>query len=239
MRLRLALALALAVPLAACHDDVEMYPIGPGGYGPGGGTMPDAAIGDDSGGGSTINGRVCLINDARNPTTCASSGAADLTVTLGSGTAMTSADGSFTIAKATGTGLVWRVSGATIQPSAMQVSTVATIPAISTLLFEDMVTTNQAIIPEGTGSIVARFTMSGSGVSNLIAATSPDAGQIFYDGPSATVWDTTATGPFGAIWAPGLATGAATLTVSGSADTSVTGIPVYADTVTFVLAEIP
>jgi hypothetical protein len=243
MRRRLvALASAsLLAALAGCHEDVEMFPIGPGGFGTGGGTTPDAAIGGDGGdGGSTISGRVCLISDARNPTTCASSGAEDLTVTLGSATATTAADGSFTIASATGTGLVWRVTGAAIQASAMQVSTVATIPVISALLYEDMVTTNNVVGSAGTGAIIARFTTNDSGVSGLIAATSPDPeGQIFYDGTSATVWDVTATSTFGAIWVPGLAAGATTLTVGGAADSSITGIPVYADTITFVLAEIP
>lgn len=238
--MRLALALPLLAALTACHEDVEMYPIGPGGYGTGNGTTPDASADSSGGDGGMISGRVCLISDARMPVSCASSGADGLTVTLGSATATTSADGSFSIATVTGTGLVWRVSGTGIVASAMQVSTVATIPALSELVYADMVTTNQAVSGDGSGAIIARFTSGASGVSGLQAATTPaPGGQIFYDGTSATEWDTTSTGTFGVVWVPGLVTGSANLTVSGAKDTMIDGIPVYADTVTFVLAEIP
>src|ERR1043165_3884112 len=82
---------------AGCHDDVEMFPIGPGGFGPGGGTTPDPPGVDGKGGAPTINVRVCLINDPRKPTEWPASGADGLTVTLGTETATTAADGSFTI----------------------------------------------------------------------------------------------------------------------------------------------
>jgi hypothetical protein len=241
MRSVLALALLASVAGAGCHDDVEMFPIGPGGFGPGGGTTPDAAIVDGNGEeATTINGRVCLINDPRKPTECAGSGADGLTVTLGTETATTAADGSFTIMTEGGTGLVWRVTGQdVIYASAMQVSTVHLIPAIGLQLYEDMVTTNQAVAGDGSGAIIARLTSGGAGVSGLQAATEPASpGLVYYDGASAANFDTTATASFGVIWAPGLTPGSVTLTLSGSQDKTLAGIPVYADTVTFVLAAI-
>lgn len=238
--MRALLAFALLAATAACHDDVEMFPIGPGTGGPGGGTTPDAAAVDgDESGGSTINGRVCLINDARTPTECASSGAANLTVTLGSQTATTSADGSFSITSSGGTGLVWRVSGSAIVSSAMQVSTVQTIPAISTQLYEDMVASNNAVGGDGSGTIIARLTTGGSGVAGLIATTTPaSSGIVYYDGSSSINFATNQTGSFGVVWVPGLLPQATTLTLGGAKDATIAGIPVYASTVTFVLAEI-
>ena len=239
MRLALSLALLLAVGVG-CSRDVEMFPVGPGvGGGGGTGTKPDAAMADGNGSGTT-NGRVCLIDDPRTPTTCASTGAGGLTVSLGTTTATTAADGSFSITPPSGTGLVWRVSGTAIYSAAMQVTTTATIPAISIDIFEDMVATNQAIAGDGTGSVIARFTRGGSGVAGLQAGTAPEpVGQIYYDGTSAVVWDTTATSSFGVVWVPGLIPGYTNLTVGGAQEATIQSIPVFADTVTFAFATIP
>jgi hypothetical protein len=239
--MRLAVSLALLAGLGACNRDVERFPIGPGtGGGGSNGTMPDSPYADGNGSGSMMTGRVCLINDARTPTTCASSGADGLTVALGTATATTAGDGSFMIASPSGTGLVWRVTGTAIYSAAMQVTTTATIPAISLSIFEDMIATNQAIAGDGTGSVIARFTTNGSGVSNLEAATSPEpVGQYYYDGPNALTWDTTATSSFGVVWVPALIPGFTTLNVSGPPDASIPSIPVFADTVTFAFATIP
>jgi hypothetical protein len=121
----------------------------------------------------------------------------------------------------------------------MQVSTVATIPALSTVLYESMVTANQAVSGDGSGAVIARITMGGVGVAGLIATPSPVAeGVTYYDGTTATAWSATATGTFGAIWVPGLMPGTVQLTLTGSHEATLTGIPIYADTVTFALAEI-
>jgi hypothetical protein len=237
--MRSVLAFVLLAGIAACHDDVEMFPIGPGTGGPGGGMTPDAAPPDSSSAGTQISGRVCLISDARTPTTCADSGAGNLTVTLGTETATTADNGSFSITSHGGTGLVWRVAGDAIVPSAMQVSTEHVIPAIGQQLYADMVAANNAIVGDGSGAIIARLTSGGSGVSGLVAATTPDPeGLIYYDGTSTLSFETNQTGSFGVVWVPGLLPQTTTLTLGGAKDATVAGIPVYASTVTFVLAAI-
>lgn len=240
MRSVLALAL-VAAATGACRDDVEMFPIGPGGFGTGGGTTPDAG-GDAAGsdGGGMISGRVCLITDARTPTLCADTGADGLSVVLGTATATTSANGSFMIANTGGTGLVWRVSGDAIYGAAMQLTLVNLIPAISATVFEDMVVSTNATIGDGSGSVIARFTHNNAGVSGISAVTTPDpVGQIYYDGANAVMWETAMTGSFGVVWVPGVSPSNATLTVSGAVDDTITGIPVFADTATFVLVTVP
>jgi hypothetical protein len=230
---------ASLVLLMGCGRDVEMYPVNPGGGGGTGGTgMPDAPITID--GSTTITGRVCLLSDARSPTACASSGADALTVTLGSSTATPSADGTFSIARPSGSGLVWRVSGTGIVGAAMEQASGMTIPAISTALYADMTTTNMAINNNGTGAIIAQLTHGGAAVANATALPSPlPDGNVYYDGISATEWSLDVTGSYGVVWVPGMTPGTAQLTINGSVQGTVTGIPVFADTVTFVPAEIP
>src|SRR6476660_1845280 len=95
--------IVLVAALAACGgDDGTGFPIMPGGGGSGSSSMPDASIGGDEDGGSTLTGRVCLVSDARRPTTCAGSGADGLTVTVGGSTATTAADGSFSLTRPSG-----------------------------------------------------------------------------------------------------------------------------------------
>ncbi|HSD88835.1 MAG TPA: hypothetical protein VLB44_15010 [Kofleriaceae bacterium] len=233
---------ALVAPLVlvmGCGRDVEMYPVNPGGGGgPSGTGMADAAITID--GSNTILGRVCLIADARTPTACASSGADALTVTLGSATATPAADGTFSIARPSGSGLVWRVSGTDIVGAAMEEASGTTIPAIGAALYADMTTTNSAINNNGTGAIIAQLTHGGAALVNATALPSPvPAGNVYYDGISAIVWSLDVTGSFGVVWVPGMTPGTAQLTIDGTAQGTITGIPVFADTVTFVAAEIP
>jgi len=230
---------ATLVLVVGCGRDVEMYPVNPGGGGGTSGTgTPDAAVTPD--GSSTIIGRVCLISDARSPTSCASSGADTLTVTLGSSTATPAADGTFSIARPSGSGLVWRVSGTDIVGAAMEQASGTTIPTISAALYTDMTMTNQAVNNNGTGAIIAQLTHGGAALANATALPSPlPDGNVYYDGISAIVWSLDATGSYGVVWVPGMTPGTAQLTINGSAQGTVTGIPVYADTVTFVPAEIP
>lgn len=228
----------LLLACAACEERVEMYPISPGGGGGGGTTFVDAAVDGQGGdGGATLSGRVCLINDARAPTTCATTGAAGFTVGLGPNTAMTVADGGFNIAVPTGTGLVWRVSGTGITPSAMPATNGTQIPALDAAIYQNMLTTNLAASGNNTGAIIAQLKANGAAVTNARATTTPaPTGAIFYDGGSFAQWDTDATGTFGVVWVPGLAVGTATMQVMSTGTAAISGIPVYADTITYVFA---
>src|SRR5689334_23274473 len=105
--------LLLVVGLVACGNSGDDFPVTPGGNGPGGNHPGvDAAI-DTSASGANLAGRVCLVNDPR-VSTCATTGAGGLLVTLGLNTATTADDGSFQIQGTQATNAVWTVTGETI-----------------------------------------------------------------------------------------------------------------------------
>lgn len=238
-------AFALLLVCAACGgDDVALYPVNPGGGGPAGGSIRGDASEGDGDGGVMISGRVCLINDARNPTTCASTGAAGLTVTLGTRMATTLDDGSFTISVMTGTTNVWRVSGTDIAQSAMAVGGTNTIPALSQAIYTSMITDSGVTIPAGSGSIIAQLTTNNNAAIGANATTAPTAASgVFYDGGTATMWQQDSTGNAGVVWATGIdpTSGSATVTVTTALQTTtqITNVPVFADTITYVFADVP
>lgn len=232
--------LALLAPLGACgKQSSDGYPVNPGGGGGVGSEFtPDAPVGDD--GGTSINGRVCMVAPP-SVITCAATGAGNLTVTLGTATTTTADDGSFTLTRpAITTGLVWRVSGTAIRAAAMKYSTATTIPAIDEDSYLTMLTATNATVGSNSGAVIARITRGGFAVAGAVVASQQADGQIYYDGPSITEWGLDATGAYGVAWVPSMLAGSATLTVTKDAtQTMFAAQPVYADTVTFVLAEIP
>jgi hypothetical protein len=67
----------------------------------------------------------------------------------------------------------------------------------------------------------------------------PDS-EIYYDGAGVSDWAFDETGPFGVVWISSIAPGTTSLAVdTGLVQATVGGIPVYTDTITFELAEIP
>jgi hypothetical protein len=242
---RLALVLVGATfgaLLGGCENEGGThFPIVPGIGGEGSSMiMADAAVESDAAS-TELAGRVCLLSDARAPGTCASSGADGLTVTLGSQTVTTGADGSFTMTRPTATNLVWSVSGTGVEPSAMRLSSGAKIPVVSTLLYADMIAGMNATITVDTGAIIARITHAGAPLAGaaVVATPVPDS-ETYYDGAGVADWNFDATGPFGVVWISSIATGTASLAVTaGAVQDTVGGIPVFAGTITFELAEIP
>lgn len=236
---------ALLLVCAACGgDDIELYPVSPGGGGPssGAGFGADANEGDGDGG-VQITGRVCVITDARTPTTnCKDTGADGLTVTLGTSTAMTMANGDFTIRVISGANNVWRVSGTTIAPSAMTFTSSNTIPALTAQAFSDMAAANNAAVASS-GSIIAQLRSNNAPLVNATATTSPAPSVIVrYDGADSVNWDQNGTGALGVVWVPGITpTATASLTVTNAAQVSTTfmNIPVFTDTVTWLTANVP
>jgi hypothetical protein len=234
---------ALLLVCAACGgDDIELYPVSPGGGGPTSGTSrPDASEGDGDGG-IDISGRVCVIVDARTPTTgCADTGFAGLTVSLGNGTAMTMANGDFTIRVISGSDNVWRVTGTGIVRSAMTFASSNTIPALTPAVYQSMISDSLATAPTGTGAIIAKLTTNNSPSVGATATTLPAASRVFYDGVNATTWQQDATQTLGVVWAPDIApTDTASMTVTHSAmSKTFTNIPVIADTITWLVADVP
>jgi len=236
---------ALVALVAACSPEpTEPFPINPGGSGVGSSFTPDAPAPSDDGS-TMINGRVCkLVVNPQSLATCEATGAGGLTVVLGAAMAATADDGAFTMMRpAITTGLVWRVSGTGIQPAAMRFTTTSpTLPAIDTVTYLDMLQSTDATLGAGSGAVMTRITRMGFAVpgATVTSQPAPDSDQVFYDGPTELEWQTIATMTYGVAWMPSIAPGNATLTVtSGTAMTALVPQPVFADTITFVLAEIP
>ena len=230
----------LVIALAACtQPPTEMFPVNPGGGGAiGSSYLPDAAIATGDGSTTEISGRVCVVSDARNPVTCAAM--AGLTVRLGTATTTTAADGTFKIARPLGTGLIWRVDDARIAPSAMRFSTDTTIPALDATLYQQMLAATLAIEQPGDGAVIARFVKANAPVVGATVAASPAPEALYYDDVSVLEWDTDATGAFGVAWIPSIApTTNAQLQLQSTTTTTFSGIPVFADTITFELLEVP
>ncbi len=241
----LRVLLAATTLVAACGgDESEGFPIMPSGGGGGSSSRPDAAVdGGDGDANMTIAGRVCLINDVRAPATCASTGADGFTVNLGTAQATTAANGAFTLTRPTGSNLVWRVSGGTtIVPSALEyaISTSSpSIPAIDRVLYEEMLASTGAAVATGAGAVIVRAARNDTPVAGLAAASSP-ASVVYYDGATPTDWELDITGTNGIAWIPTLPEGTASVTFDdGSATSTATDIPVFADTVTFRFHDVP
>jgi hypothetical protein len=242
----------LAVTAAACGDDGNMFPVGGGGN-DGGFTLPDTnggggadSAGDGPGGDAFVAaidanqfvGRVCLLTDIRDFETCASTGAGGLTVRLGTATATTTADGSFTIDGQTGSGLVWRITGpnivSTFEPLADYF-----IPAILKTDFDAMRAASAdpdvTLVP-GEGSMMVFVSRNGQGVTGATATVTPQAFyQPFYDGATEFAFTQTSTSNFGIVWVPGLDVGTATVAVG---TTTVSG-PIFDGGITFANLILP
>lgn len=233
---RLLLLVAL---LGACEEERDGFPIMPGGGGSGSSFVPDAAVEDD--GGTELTGRACLIADPRAPTQCATSGADGLTVTLGSSTATTAADGSFTITRPSGTNLVWFVNGTGVETSAMRASYGTTMPVIGSLVYGDMIAGMSAIVSVDTGAIIAQVRRAGAALTGAVAVASPQPDSAtYYDGAGVADWELDATGSAGVVWISAIAPGTASIALdTGSVQGTIGGIPVFAGLITFELAEIP
>lgn len=239
--MRLACAL-LVVFVAACPaQGGDDYPIGPGGGvgGTGSNGVSDAAVGDGDAGG-TILGRVCLLADLRQVALCSDTDAGGLTVSLGTETAVTGAQGDFEIVAPTGTNVVWRVSGQNIISSVMLFSPVARIPVIGDELYGQLLTGNSVLLQDGQGTLLAHFTHADVAAVGATATLNPaTANETFYDGANALVWDTDATSTFGVTWLPGADVGSATITASLGASLISATYPIENQAITWAEIELP
>lgn len=249
---RLVLLLVLAAGCPGGGDDDD-YPVGVGGGG-GGTTTPgdlgDAGTGDGDGGidaAVQLTGRVCLVSDLRRlvnalPTDCAGTGANNLGVTLGlSAPVLTVADGSFTIPEQAGSNLSWTITGATLIRSVIPFSASRLLPAILDDTYGDLLNSNSAIVQPGEGSIVARLVKNNVPVTGATAVVlNGESLQTLYDGASATVWATLATGPLGIAWLPDNVTGARMLVVTpqGGSPFAVP-VTIVDQAITFVTVVVP
>lgn len=225
------------VAAAACGaDDVELYPINPGGGG-GGGNLPrpDAAPdGPDMGG--MVSGKVCAIEDARNPQDC-TSGAGGVTVTIGTAMATTAADGTFMINRPAGATL-WMVSGTGFTPSAMSLSSGTDIPLLETTAYDAIVNENSMATGNNTGALIVKVRKNGNPVVGAEGSSTPSRVTAYYDTPDPVTWETDTTDAAGAIWLAGVPAGMATVEIMTSSKKTLPPVLVIADTITWIFASL-
>ncbi len=238
---------ALLVLVVGCNSDGRDYPITTGGddnpiHPMVDGAPVDGVIGD---GATMLTGRVCLLTDLRNPVvaSCAPTGAANITVQLGSETALTADDGSFMLLPPSGTGLVWRTSGTNLVPSVVPLTTSNLIPMISDVTYLDLQNSNSVIVNSGEGSAFVYVRQAGlalAGVTTTVKA--PDASSFLPlgDTANATNWVQGATGNFGVSWTAGLAAGSPTLVLTPPAGSAVELVlPIEDGAITFATLAFP
>ena len=227
--------------LASCGDVPEDYPVGPGGYGPGGNNRRDAGSDDSGDGGAMLAGRVCVVGDLRDLATCADTDAGGLTVSLGSRTAVTADDGRFTIAAPAGSGLVWRVIDPRVITSVMPFAASTTIPAVSVATFAAVTSGSGVLLSAGQGSIIARVVQGGHPLVGATAAITPEAVyDPYYDGNDPLAWDQDSTGPAGLVWLTGVPVGTPLVQILRAGGDAVTESQLVEDqAITFATIEIP
>jgi hypothetical protein len=168
---------------------------------------------------------------------CATTGADNLTVRLGSQVATTGPDGTFTIdARDASASAVWHVTGANIATSAMVISDYE-IPALTRSLFDTLKSANGVYLLPGQGSLIAQLVHNGAGVSGATATTGPTAEYgPFYDSSTTTIWSQSNTGAAGVVWVAGLDVGGATITANALTSAPQ---PILDDAITFVTLTYP
>ncbi|HEY6040207.1 MAG TPA: hypothetical protein VIV58_38250 [Kofleriaceae bacterium] len=235
--------LVAIVVLVGCKEgDGALYPINPGGgTNPGGGGQVDASVARDANL-DVIPGQVCLIKDPRQPNTCATTGAGNLTVTLDGRTATTATDGTFVIDAPQSSNIQWQVAGADVITSVMSFSAVRRIPVMAQVDYFDLANSNSVVPTPGQGDVFVHVVHQGASVAMVSAVVSPAAQfPTLYDGDATTTWTQISTSTAGVVWIPGLPQGTAkiTLTPQGGTASVVNAIPVGDQTLTWVSVELP
>lgn len=238
---------ALALVLAACSASS------------GGGIVRDAGDGDGDGavggGGVSITGRVCLIQDLRAPSAmCDATKAGGFTVTLGTagasdagtavvGTATTGPDGSFAMVAPLGAGFTWHVTGANLTTSVMLFGTESIIPAMLAEPYLALRESNTLLaVDELHGAAVVRVVRGGSPVIGIAAMVAPLAdSETRYDSTnSLTDWNTRTTQTGGIVWIPDAQLGAVHITLGATDGTTHTvDTTIESQAITFVTRTIP
>jgi len=223
--------------LVACHPGSDdAYPVIPQGDDSPITPRPDAPRADASGdAATTISGRVCVISDLRNLTSCTTADASGISVELSSGSATTIADGSFTIAAAVGSNLTWSVTGTGYVQTVMPLGTIHLLPLVPTVVYQQLLLDNGVIQVAGEGSVVARVVRNDAPAVGVTATVTPPSqyGPL-YDGASGVIWDQDMTAAAGVVWIPDVLQGAASLTLTAPSATPVTvSVPTLDQAITF------
>jgi len=244
MRLAVCFVLLAAAAHGGCESAEDPYPRVPGG----GTTTPvdprvDAAIDDPDAGapGTALSGRVCLLGDPRDLSSCASAGAGDLTVTLGTKTATTSDDGTFAIERPEGSALTWVVTGDAVAPSLMPLSTTHHVPVLDVEVHDELLLGHGVLPDPERGVAFVRVVRGGQPLPGVTAQLSEIAtAPARYDGVTPAAWTEIATGSFGMVWLAGVPAGTVHVTVTPSVGAPVTkALPIAAGAVTYATIDAP
>lgn len=241
--MRIAMLLVL---LVGCKADGGDYPITTGGddhpINPMvDGRPADGVIGD---GGTMITGRVCVITDLRSPATgCKASGAANITVQLGTETAMTADDGSFMLVPPIATGLVWRTRGTDLVDSVVPLTTSFILPMVSVQTYLDLQNSNSVIVNSGQGSVFVYVRKTGVALAGATTVTAPlPTFASLGDRTTATNWVQGETGPLGVSWTAGITAGTASLVITPPGQEVTAGqviVPVEDGAITYATLAFP
>jgi hypothetical protein len=225
-------SLVLIMLVAGCSmSERDDYPVQPSA-----GPLPGS-----TGGG--VAGRLCVVADPRDLTTCVPMAAGGLAVTLAGAATTTAADGSFTIPALPPNGAMVGVSGPGVVPTQMALSPAMTIPVLKADLFSQMMAANGIALESGSGSILGTVTRAGAPVTGATVSSTPAAafGPLF-DGTTPTAWRLDVTGARGVIWLPGVAAGPTQLTfrdLASSGATTVDGVQVVDGGITITDVVLP
>ncbi len=250
---RLSPLLFLLASLASCADEAPRpygRPGGGGGGGGGGGRSDAMPSQPDAQDGARISGRLCLVDDMREPLACdASTALADITiVVLGSGASTTTAsDGSFSLPSPGGTDAILKIAeGADgfrdvlspiklVDDAALNLE----LPAIPDLTWQSLLNDVGLIEPDASASIATYLVKDGLPLAD--AEITPPVGTVsapVYDGPNdPNDWSSGGlTGTRGACIMVGVPSveSSVSFEVSGSALLSASGVPVLPGFLSFI-----
>ena len=241
-------AYAIVACLTGCMSSEDDLPIQPAGGGTtnigGGGATAGGGVGGGSGSGSnSITGRACVLLDPRDLGGCASSGAGGLQVALGTSTATTAPDGTFSMQAPQGTGLSFQVSGPGVVPTSQPFAANNSIPVLTEDMFNQVLGANGIVLTPGSGSILASVVdRGGIPVAGATAMSTPSpAFGPFFDGTTPSAWTLNGTGERGVVLFPGVTAGPAALTFANGTggESTVDGVQVIDGGVTIVDAVLP
>lgn len=247
MRAVHALAIAIA-GLGACAADGEDPPFRPGGGGGGGGShggdggVIDAADGD---GGGSLNGLICVVNDLRVPDACptvASQSGVTVSVLGTSTTAVSGSDGRFALDAAASSVVLDVADGSTTLEHAHVMIAVdgslVEAPVATTAAFDAAINSLTEVVPDGGGTVVAYVDDGSSpGVGVAFSTIAGSSQAPWYDAGSNTSWQQgSGTGAKGVALFVDVPEGFVSIdgTAADSRIAQASGIPVAANTVTFV-----
>lgn len=234
MKCLASILFATVVGVSCAGDDG--YPIHPQG-------SPPVVGSADPGQPATITGRICRLEDLRDPTSCADGDLGGLVVTLGDETAITDPDGTFTIDTSPGSLQSFGVSGAGVVPTTTPFSSSTLIRAVDADVFARTFTSNGILLPPDTGSVLGTLVRGGLPAVGVTVTSNPTpAFGPFFDGAEPNTFTLVETGAFGTVLLPGVAAGPTSLTFTDGAGSStdvISGVQVVPGGVTVIDAVLP